>query len=357
MTDRKIIHIDMDAFFASIEQRDNPELKGQPVAVGSSSQRGVVAAASYEARKYGVRSAMPSVVAKRKCPHLIFVKHRFEVYHAVSQQVREIFNDYTELVEPLSLDEAYLDVTTHPRAAVAIAEEIRQRIFTTTQLTASAGVSFNKFLAKTASDINKPNGLKIISYEEAIPFLEALPIEKFHGIGKVTAEKMRKRGIKTGADLKRLSQIALVRQFGKVGRHYYKIVRAEDNRQVNPNRIRKSIGAERTYSADIHEASVMEAKLEKLCEVVFETMRIKENFGRTITLKVKTPSFKLLTRSKSFNSEIRELTQLKNVVKELLHLHRSEFDAARLLGVTVSNLEQENNTAGTQLELDFEKLD
>lgn len=354
MTDRAIIHIDMDAFFASIEQRDNPKLKGRPVAVGGSSQRGVVAAASYEARKFGVRSAMPSVIAKRKCPHLIFVKHRFEVYRAVSQQVRAIFDEYTELVEPLSLDEAYLDVTDHPRSAIDIAEEIRQRIFETTQLTASAGVSFNKFLAKTASDMNKPNGLKVIPYEESIPFLEALPVEKFHGIGKVTAEKMRKRGIKTGADIKQMTELALVQQFGKSGRYYYRIVRAEDNREVNPNRIRKSIGAERTYSEDIYEEEAMYEKLDYLSEIVFKTMATKQNFGRTITLKVKTPNFKLLTRSKSFNSEVRHLEQLKSTAKELLRVHRSEFDAARLLGVSVSNLEKEHIAAGVQLELDFD---
>ncbi len=353
MTKCHIIHIDMDAFFASIEQRDNPKLRGKAVAVGGSSQRGVVAAASYEARKYGVRSAMPSVIAKRKCPQLIFVKHRFEVYRKVSQQIRSIFDEYTELVEPLSLDEAYLDVSEHPHTAVDIAEEIRQRIFETTQLTASAGISFNKFLAKTASDINKPNGIKIITYEEAIPFLEALPIEQFHGIGKVTAKKMRKRGIKTGADIKQMTELALVQQFGKAGQHYYKIVRAQDDRRVNPNRIRKSIGAERTYSTNIFDTAIMEEKLNHLAEVVFKTMHEKQNFGRTVTLKVKTPDFKLLTRSKSFSSEVRQLVLLKSVVKELLTAHRHEFESVRLLGVAVSNLEKENIAAGVQLILDF----
>ncbi|MCO6488333.1 MAG: DNA polymerase IV, partial [Phaeodactylibacter sp.] len=243
----------MDAFYASVEQRDHPELRGKPIAVGGAGMRGVVASASYEARKFGVRSAMPSVTARRLCPQLIFVRSRFDVYRDVSHQIRDIFLEYTDLVEPLSLDEAYLDVTDArrgPRSATLIAGEIRRRIREETGLTASAGVSFNKFLAKVASDINKPDGQKVITPEEAIPFLEGLPIDAFHGIGKVTAEKMRRMGIFDGAGLKRYTEAELVRRFGKVGRHYYRIVRADDGREVNPNRIRKSIGAERTYKED-----------------------------------------------------------------------------------------------------------
>jgi DNA polymerase-4 len=343
----------MDAFYASIEQRDHPELRGKPVAVGGSSRRGVVASASYEARRFGVRSAMPSITAIRRCPDLIFVKSHFEVYREVSQQIRAIFLEYTELVEPLSLDEAYLDVSDQERSSTEIALEIRRRIEETTQLTASAGISFNKFLAKTASDINKPNGQKEISRAEALPFLEALPIEKFHGIGKVTAAKMRKMGLRTGADLKKWSEIQLVQRFGKVGRHYYRIVRADDQRPVNPNRIRKSIGAERTYKMDVTDLAEMKEKLDYLAEVIHETMTTKDNFGRTLTLKVKTPDFKILTRSRSFSQEIRTLEKLQEVAHEILVAHREEFEAARLLGLSVSNLEREQTGVGVQLSFDF----
>lgn len=346
----------MDAFFAAVEQRDFPELRGKPIAVGGSAKRGVVASASYEARRYGVRSAMPSITAKRKCPELIFVKHRFEVYRQVSQQIRDIFFEYTDLVEPLSLDEAYLDVTEAkkgPPSATIIANEIRQRIQETTQLTASAGISFNKFLAKVASDINKPNGYKVITPDEAIPFIEALPIEKFFGIGKVTAQRMHKMGIRTGKDLKRMSEIELVTRFGKAGRHYYRIVRAEDNRRVNPNRIRKSIGAERTFSEDIADMQEMKARLSYISEKVFQYMENKQNFGRTVTLKIKTPDFQILTRSKSFQSEIRTLEILQKTIFELLEQHRKEFEAVRLLGVSVSNLEREHSGEGVQLLLPF----
>ena len=344
----------MDAFYASVEQRDRPELRGKPVAVGGSALRGVVAAASYEARRYGVRSAMPSVTAQRMCPNLIFVKARFDVYRSVSQQVREIFLDYTDLVEPLSLDEAYLDVTDHPlRSGTLVAKEIRERIFNTTQLTASAGVSFNKFLAKIASDINKPNGLKVITPAEAIPFLEDLPIEKFHGIGKVTAKKMKLMGIYRGGDLKKLSEIEMVQRFGKVGRHYYRIVRAEDHRPVNPNRIRKSIGAERTFSEDLVEMLPMKEKLAMLAEIVHRYMTEKDNFGRTITLKIKSADFKITTRSKSFSSEIRQLKQLQTIIFGLLEDNFAELDRVRLLGVSVSNLEKEQPHDGIQLEFDF----
>ena len=368
MTNRKIIHIDMDAFYASVEQRDHPELRGKPIAVGGGSKRGVVAAASYEARKYGVRSAMPSVTAKRLCPDLIFVRHRFDVYREISQQIREIFAEYTDLIEPLSLDEAYLDVTI-PKESVSrkmidksgipsatlIAEEIRKKIFEKTQLTASAGVSFNKFLAKVASDINKPNGIKVITPSEALDFIEKLPIEKFFGIGKVTAKRMHSMRIFTGKDLKAKSEVELVKRFGKAGRHYYRIVRAEDTRKVNPNRIRKSIGAERTFFDDLKTEKEMWEKLEPIAEKVFDYMNKAENFGRTITLKAKTPDFQSLTRSKTFSSEPKEKTLFLSIVKELLQNHFNEFQEVRLLGVQVSNLQKDQKMdGGIQLEFDFE---
>ncbi len=355
---RKIIHIDMDAFYASVEQRDNSELRGKPVSVGGSSARGVVASASYEARKYGVRSAMPSVTAKRLCPELIFVKARFDVYRAVSRQIRDIFLEYTDLVEPLSLDEAYLDVTeAHkgPASATLIAEEIRTRIFEETQLTASAGVSFNKFLAKIASDINKPNGIKVITPKEALPFLEALPIEKFHGIGKVTAAKLKKMGIYTGKDLKKHSEIELVQRFGKAGRHYYRIVRADDQRSVNPNRVRKSIGAERTFSEDLSNMDEMKEKLSYLAKVIFDHMQRQDNFGRTLTLKIKSSDFKIITRSKSFGGELRELKEIERVAHELLDNNQDEINLVRLLGLSVSNLEKEMAQAGEQLKFNFKQ--
>ena len=356
IADRKIIHIDMDAFYASVEQRDHPELRGKPVAVGGSSKRGVVAAASYEARKYGVRSAMPSVTAARLCPDLIFVRHRFDVYREVSQQIRQIFLSYTDLVEPLSLDEAYLDVTRPkkgPPSATLIAQAIRKEIFAQTQLTASAGVSFNKFLAKIASDINKPNGMKVITPEEAIPFIEKLPVEKFHGIGKVTAARMHKMRLFTGADLKRLSEIELVQRFGKAGRSYYRIVRARDERAVQPDRIRKSIGAERTFSEDIKQLQEMKDRLRGITEKVFEYMRKSDNFGRTVTVKIKTANFQTLTRSRTFGSEVRNLDRLHEIVGELLDSNQDAFQEVRLLGIAMSNLTKEQSMEGLQLEFDF----
>lgn len=347
----------MDAFYASVEQRDRPELRGKPVAVGGSGRRGVVAAASYEARKYGVRSAMPSVTAARLCPNLIFVKARFDVYRDVSYQIRRIFEAYTDLIEPLSLDEAYLDVTENKKnitSGTLVAQEIRKRILEETQLTASAGVSFNKFLAKIASDINKPNGLKVITPEEAIPFLEQLPIEKFHGIGKVTAERFRKMGVYKGLELKKLSEMELVQRFGKVGRYYYRIVRAEDDRPVNPNRIRKSIGAERTFFNDLTTPEAMKEELRPIIEKVFNYMARQQNFGRTITLKMKSADFKQITRSKTFSTELQSLQQLQEASFELLHENVEEMERVRLLGISVSNLSKENPETGMQLEFDFE---
>ncbi|PHI19151.1 DNA polymerase IV [Lewinellaceae bacterium SD302] len=353
---RKIIHIDMDAFFASVEQRDNPKLRGKPVAVGGGSMRGVVAAASYEARVFGVRSAMPSVTAKRLCPNLIFVKGRFPAYREVSEQIRSIFLSYTDLVQPLSLDEAYLDVTEHkrgPASATLIAKAIRQEIFATTQLTASAGVSFNKFLAKVASDINKPNGMKVIMPEEALDFLAKLPVEKFHGIGKKTAARMHKMGFRTGGDLRELSEVELASRFGKAGRHYYRIVRAEDHRLVDPNRVRKSVGAERTFSENLTEVKEMKEKLDFLAERIYGYMVDKNNFGRTVTLKMKDPDFQINTRSRSFGGEVRELTRLQEIAHQLLDENVAEMPVVRLLGISVSNLEKEHEGEGVQLLLPF----
>lgn len=346
----------MDAFFASVEQRDNPDLRGKPVAVGGSSKRGVVAAASYEARKFGVRSAMPSITAARKCPKLIFVKHRFAVYKEVSLQIREIFQEYTDLIEPLSLDEAFLDVTENKigmPSATIIAEEIRKKIWDRTELTASAGVSFNKFLAKIASDINKPNGIKVITPGEAIPFLEQLPVTKFFGVGKVTAEKMHRMGIRTGGDLKRLEEIDLIKRFGKVGRFYYRIVRAQDDRPVNPNRIRKSIGAENTFFDDLDNLPAMWERLEPIANRVFDYMEKTDNYGRTVNLKMKTPDFKTINRSKTFSREVKERAAFMQVTQELLTNHWEVAGAVRLLGVSVSNLLKDHTGEGVQLELDF----
>lgn len=355
---RKIIHIDMDAFYASVEQRDDPDLRGKPVAVGGGGLRGVVASASYEARVYGVRSAMPSVTAKRLCPDLVFVRSRFDVYREVSDQIRAIFRSYTDLVEPLSLDEAYLDVTEPlqgPESATLIAAEIRRRIEAKTGLTASAGISFNKFLAKVASDINKPNGMKVIEPHEAQAFLDALPVEKFHGIGRVTAARMHKMGYRNGADLKQLTEIEMVQRFGKVGRHYYRIVRARDDRPVRPNRGRKSIGAERTFRNDIATEAGMLRKLDDLAAIVYGVMEQKNNYGRTVTIKMKTPDFKIYTRSRSFGGELRKLSDLRQAARELLRENVAEIPVVRLLGVSVSNLEREQAGEGWQLELPFEK--
>ncbi len=354
MSGRKIIHIDMDAFFASVEQRDRPELKGLPVAVGGGGARGVVAAASYEARAYGVRSAMPGRKAAELCPDLIFVPPRFEVYRAVSRQIRRIFHDFTDLVEPLSLDEAYLDVThplQGPPSATLIARAIRHRIREETGLTASAGVSFNKFLAKIASDMRKPNGQMLIPPENALAFLEALPIEKFHGIGRVTAHRMRAMGIFLGRDLKNCSELELVRHFGKAGRHYYQMVRARDDRPVNPNRIRKSIGAERTFKENIREREPLEEMLFALCERIFRAVEQHGRSGRTLTLKMKTPDFKIMTRSRSFEREIRSLAELQLLSAELLRDHWKAGTSLRLLGVTLSNLSPVRENGGRQLNL------
>lgn len=353
---RKIIHVDMDAFYASVEQREDPSLKGKPIAVGGAGGRGVVAAASYEARTFGVRSAMPSKTAARLCPDLIFVKPKFHLYRTVSRQIREIFYSYTDLVEPLSLDEAYLDVTQNKQgltSATLIAKHIRREILEQTQLTASAGVSINKFLAKIASDINKPDGLTLILPEHAEKFLESLPIEKFFGIGKKTAEKMRKIGIRTGADLKAKSELQLAFRFGKSGRYFYRMVRALDDREVRPDRIRKSLGAERTFFEDLTEEADMVENLEKIATTVAERLKSADTAGRTITLKIKYLDFEQTTRSKSFNHFVSEYEEILTVSKSLLNQPEFPPKPVRLLGITLSNLDLEIEAQPHQLTLEF----
>ncbi len=339
---RKIIHIDMDAFYASVEQRDNPELKGQPVVVGGlPSQRGAVCAASYEARQYGIHSAMPSRSAVQRCEHLIFIKPRFEAYRAVSEQIRAIFFDYTDLVEPLSLDEAYLDVTADKLgigSAMLIAKQIRDRIRSELQLTASAGVSINKFLAKIASDLNKPDGLSLIAPDQAEAFIEHLPIEEFYGVGPATATKMKALGIHSGADLKSWSQTTLKQAFGKVGGYYYKVARAEDNRPVNPNRIRKSIGAERSFFEDLKQLSEMEIALKKVAEEVHQRLLKNKRNGYTLTLKIKYDNYDTITRARTLETPIREQEEIFQLAKGLLVTNLEKHRPVRLLGITVSNL-------------------
>lgn len=352
---RSIIHIDMDAFFASVEQRDNPGLRGRPVAVGGSSRRGVVAAASYEARTFGVRSAMPSVTALRRCPDLLFVKPRFDVYKLVSGQIREVFRRYTDLVEPLSLDEAYLDVT-HPkrgRSDEEIARRIKDEIRAETCLTASAGVSFNKFLAKMASDVDKPDGLYVIRPEDAAAFVARLPIEEFHGVGRATAAKMKELGIYTGADLLARSEDDLISRFGKTGRFFYRIVRGEDHREVQPNRIRKSVGAERTFSQDLRRVEDMEQRIADIAERVSERMSAAGVAGRTVTLKVKYHDFELTTRSTTVHRDVYEAGELCSIAIRLLR-QPAPPRPVRLLGLSVSNLiHVEGERAARQLRLDL----
>lgn len=354
---RKIIHIDMDAFYASIEQRDFPEYRGVPLAVGYAGPRGVVSAASYEARKYGVRSAMPSTTAMRKCPHLIFAPARFEVYQEVSDQIMEIFLEYTELVEPLSLDEAFLDITENHKqipSATRIAQEIKKQIKEKTGLTASAGVSFNKFLAKIASDYNKPDGLFVIRPEKAEQFVESLEIERFFGVGKVTAQKMHQLGIHTGADLKKMSEDFLTRHFGKAGHVYYQNARAIDNREVNPNRIRKSIGAENTFETDLEASTKMTIELYHIAKRTWERIEEKEFYGRTITLKIKYTDFEVITRSKTYTEPFKEFRKFWNIAKDMLKQIDTSEKKVRLMGLSISNNEENDfPTDGIQLEFEF----
>lgn len=355
---RKIIHIDMDAFYASVEQRDSASYRGKPLAVGGSKERGVVAAASYEARKFGVRSAMSSAQAYRLCPQIIFVKPRFDVYRNVSQEIRQIFHEYTDLVEPVSLDEAYLDVTVDKqnlKSATVIAQKIKQQIQKETSLTASAGVSFNKFLAKIASDYHKPNGIKVILPEEAPQFLEQLPIEKFHGIGKVTAKKMHQFGIYTGADLKKQSLSFLNFHFGKSGYIYFQIVRGIDERPVNANRIRKSIGTERTFSFDLYSDSQLATKIEEIAEELVVRIQKYQITGSTLTLKVKYADFTLFTKRITTAHLLKNEEEIKNVAINLLNMIDVQHKSIRLLGLTLSNLHHKNTPkTGMQLSFDFD---
>ena len=335
----------MDAFFASVEQLDNPELRGKPVAVGGSGERSVVAAASYEARKFGVKSAMPSVIAKRLCPDLIFVKHNFTRYTEVSGAIHEIFREYTDLIEPLSIDEAFLDVTEDKKnigSATVIAKKIRNEIKSKTGLTASAGVSVNKFLAKIASDINKPDGLYVIRPEAAEKFIEELVVEKFYGIGRVTAQKMHKLGIHTGADLKKWDRVSLVRNFGKSGVFFYDIVRGIDDRPVEPDQERKSVGTELTYEKDLTTRFEVIAELYKLEKELMERLEHSEATGRTITLKVKFSDFRQITRSKTLQNYIRDFETLHKEVSEIRKSLKLEGTRIRLLGLSISNLETED---------------
>ena len=356
---RKIIHIDMDAFYASVEQMDNPELKGKPVAVGGESERGVVAAASYEARKFGVRSAMSGFQARKNCPDLIFIKPRFARYKEISKQIRSVFYAYTDLVEPLSLDEAYLDVTQnkkfHPSATL-IAKEIREKIFQEVGLRASAGISNSKFVAKIASDINKPNGQKTIPPEEVEKFLEELPIEKFFGIGRVTASKMFQLGIFTGRDLKSKSLDFLTTHFKNSGNHYYKIVRGEHFSDVKPNRIQKSVAAEHTFSKNLTSEIFMMERLKAIAEELQNRLLRSKVAGKTITLKIKYSDFSIQTRSKTLPVFVKDKNILLSTVKELLFQEKVK-ESVRLLGISVSNLnnksQQDEKVIDVQLKFEF----
>jgi DNA polymerase-4 len=358
---RKIIHIDMDAFYASVEQRDHPEYRGKPLVVGGlpEGRGGVVATASYEARQFGIRSAMSSKQALQLCPHALFVRPRFEAYKEVSAKIREIFSRYTDLIEPLSLDEAYLDVTEDKLqigSAIAIAEQIKAAIKEELQLTASAGISINKFVAKIASDINKPDGLKFIGPSAVEAFMEQLPVEKFFGVGKVTAAKMRAMGLFRGADLKKLSEKELVRHFGKSGSFYYRIVRGIDHREVQPHRERKSLAAEDTFSHDLLSLEEMETELDRIAALVYGRLQRSQLKGRTLTLKVKYNDFKQITRNRSFPVPLSEQGNIAATAKELLKLTFVEGQQVRLLGIAISNFDrlpdvQQTTITGEQLRL------
>jgi DNA polymerase IV len=339
---RKIIHVDMDAFYASIEQRDHPEYRGKPIVVGGSPEGrgGVVATASYEARKYGIRSAMSSKRARQLCPRVVFVYPRFDVYKDVSRKIRAIFNDYTDLVEPLSLDEAFLDVTNDKAgigSAIDIAKLIKRRIRDELNLTASAGVSVNKFVAKIASDMHKPDGLTFIGPSRILSFMETLPVEKFFGVGKVTAEKMKRMGLHTGADLKRLSEDELVRHFGKAGHFFFRIVRGIDDREVQPDRETKSVGAEDTFPVDLATLEDMEIELDKIARIVADRLGKHELRGKTITLKVKFSDFRIITRSHTTGEGVDDRHEIAAKAKEMLAAAEVEGKKVRLLGISVSN--------------------
>jgi len=359
---RKIIHVDMDAFYASVEQLDNPELRGKAVAVGGSEKRGVVSAASYEARKFGVKSAMSGYLAKQNCPHIIFVKPRFSRYKEISERIREIFLEYTDMVEPLSLDEAYLDVTMNKKgnpSATLIAQEIRKRIYDELGLTASAGISINKFVAKIASDYNKPNGQKTVNPEDVLKFLEDLEIRKFYGVGKVTADKMYKLGIFTGKDLKNKSREFLEASFGKSGLYYYQVVRGIHNSPVKAERIPKSVGAERTFSENLSSEIFMLDRLEQIAEELQRRLHKSEIAGKTITLKMKYSDFRLQTRSKTMPYFIADKELILETAKQLLYQEKLE-NSVRLLGISLTNLNTDikqinpgKEVVSVQLRFDF----
>ena len=343
---RKIIHIDMDAFFASVEQRDNPDLRGKPVAVGGSSRRGVVAAASYEARKYGVKSAMPSVTAARRCPDLIFVRHRFEVYREVSRQIRTIFARHSDLIEPLSLDEAYLDVTHDKQgigSATKVAELIRAEILAETRLTASAGVSYNKFIAKIASDQNKPDGICVIRPEQGPAFVASLPVRRFHGVGPRTAEKMARLGIATGADLAAKDEAWLLAHFGSWGSYLFGAARGIDHRPVRTNRIRKSIGGERTYGEDKWTEAELRDALDDIIGIVWGRIDDNGAKGRTVTLKAKYADFRIVTRAFSLDHIVQGRDEFAAVGHRLLNQILPVENGVRLLGLTLSNLDLDDD--------------
>ncbi|GAB3883601.1 DNA polymerase IV [Spirosoma agri] len=346
----------MDAFYASVEQRDNAELRGKPVAVGGSRQRGVVAAASYEARQFGVRSAMASSVALRQCPELIFVKPRFDVYKAVSQEIRTIFSQYTPLIEPLSLDEAYLDVTHNLQnnpSATRIAQAIKEQIKQETGLTASAGVSYNKFLAKLASDYRKPDGLFVIEPQQGSAFVEGLRVGQFHGVGRVTATRMNQLGIFTGLDLRQQNEAFLTKHFGKVGAHYYSIARAIDHRPVMPDRVRKSIGSETTFENDLTDPDQLSESLLPLLERVWTHCEKTGVMGRTVTLKVKYADFQQLTRSRTAMNLITDSAVFRQLGLDLLSALTPVPKGVRLLGISLSSLQDGATTPGSQLALDL----
>ena len=354
---RRIIHVDMDAFYASVEQRDNPELRGKPVAVGGAAARGVVAAASYEAREFGVRSALPSITAKRRCPDLIFVTPRFDVYRAVSAQIHTIFAEYTDLIEPLSLDEAYLDVTDNKQSipiATEIATRIRARIKEVTGLNASAGISYCKFLAKMASDLNKPNGQAVITPKNGPAFVEGLAVKKFHGVGPATAAKMERLGVLTGADLKAKSLAFLQEHFGKSGAWYYNISRGVDDRPVRPDRERKSVGAEDTFMTDLFDLDAARAENSPLIDKVWRHCEAKDLHGRSVTLKVKYADFQIITRSRTEATAFSSPGEIVATVQSLLDPLFPTAKGIRLLGVTLSSFGDETGSGSAdQLQLEI----
>lgn len=349
---RKIIHVDMDAFFASVEQRDDPALRGRPVAVGYAAARGVVAAASYEARKFGVKSALPSVTALRRCPELIFAPPRFEVYQAVSRQIHAVFARYTDLIQPLSLDEAYLDVTANRRGiatAWRTAKAIRADILEETGLTASAGISYNKFLAKLASDHRKPNGQFAVTPDMGARWVETLPVSRFHGVGPVTADKMKRLGIETGAHLRAKSLDFLERHFGSSAEWYYAIARGEDHRPVNPNRVRKSSGSETTFDRDLTDPSEIESGILRMAEDVWRWCETRSTFGRTVTVKIKYGDFKQITRSRSLSEVVATADTLRSLALDLVRSVLPAAQGIRLVGVTVSNFGEPHESSDVLL--------